>query len=220
MPAAGCPIIKVAGTGSRNGLARYLKDGITDKGMEVAVVTGSAGLELSAEAHEGDSGCGKEVVILESDRAYPDVPADFSIFITDRPLEKLDPDIASICGDAKVVLIEWSKLFDGESEIGIERKIKGETGAVKVLIYRDEESKKQLFQKMLDVILLKIGGTTMSDDIPEEVIKAVKEAAEDNRIACGTAHKIARDLGVPIPLVGRALDRLGIKITKCQLGCF
>lgn len=213
-------LVKIDGTGLRRELARYLKDGIEDAGVMVAGVTGSAGQESSAEALEVVSGGEKCVVVLESDRSCRNIKGDFSVFITDSPLERLDTETVSACSEVEVVLIEWGDRFAGESEIGIERKIKGETGARKVLIYHDEESKERNYRKMLDTIFAKIGGNTMSDDIPEEVITAVKEAAEDNRIACGAAQKIAHDLGVPIPLVGRALDRLGIKITKCQLGCF
>ncbi|MBN1288365.1 MAG: hypothetical protein JXA49_01845 [Actinobacteria bacterium] len=60
----------------------------------------------------------------------------------------------------------------------------------------------------------------MPDDIPKEVLEAVKKKARDNKMGCAAAHKLAGDLGVPIPVVGRALDVLGIKIEKCQLGCF
>lgn len=210
MPTRERPLIKIAGTGLRGELSRYLSDGIANTGMAVDRADGSAGPDSRDD----------KIVILELAKARPDIIADFSIFITNRPLEKLGPETGSACSDAEVVLIEWGDEFGGESEIGIERKIKAATGARKVLIYHDEESKKQNFQKMLDITFSKIGGNIMSDEIPEEVIAAVKEAAEDNKIACGTAQKIAHDLGVPIPLVGRALDLLNIKISKCQLGCF
>ncbi|MBU4174067.1 MAG: hypothetical protein KKB90_04160 [Actinobacteria bacterium] len=60
----------------------------------------------------------------------------------------------------------------------------------------------------------------MSEEIPENVIEAVKAAAADNRVTCAQAHWIAADLEVPVPLVGRALDLLEIKLSRCQLGCF
>ncbi|MBN2168906.1 MAG: hypothetical protein JW738_06645 [Actinobacteria bacterium] len=60
----------------------------------------------------------------------------------------------------------------------------------------------------------------MPEDIPKEVLEAVKRQARDNKMGCAAAQKLAHDLGVPIPVVGRALDVLGIKIERCQLGCF
>ena len=60
----------------------------------------------------------------------------------------------------------------------------------------------------------------MPEEIPKEVIEAVKREAADGRIPCARAQSLAAELGVPIPVVGRALDLLNIKITACQLGCF
>jgi len=53
-----------------------------------------------------------------------------------------------------------------------------------------------------------------------ELEKRLHQAARDNRIACAAAFGIARSLGIPTAEVGRAADRLKIKISKCQLGCF
>ncbi len=49
---------------------------------------------------------------------------------------------------------------------------------------------------------------------------AVKASARDNHLPCGTTHRIARDLNVPKITVGEMADRLGIRITNCQIGCF
>jgi hypothetical protein len=60
----------------------------------------------------------------------------------------------------------------------------------------------------------------MAEEIPQEVIEAVKKATEEGRMSCARAHYIASDLEVPIPMVGEALDLLGVKLVRCQLGCF
>jgi hypothetical protein len=60
----------------------------------------------------------------------------------------------------------------------------------------------------------------MPEEIPEKVIEAVKRESKEGRIPCALAQQLAGELGVPIPLVGRALDLLDIKIVECQLGCF
>lgn len=140
---------------------------------------------------------------------------DLRVLVIDVPLE----DVATGDG-ADMVLVEWGPGFKGKSEMGMERMIKAAVGARKVLIYRDEEGRRRAFDKVLDWSLATVGGNAMSEEIPERVIEAVKETAVDNRVTCAQAHWIAADLEVPVPLVGRALDLLEIKLTRCQLGCF
>jgi len=60
----------------------------------------------------------------------------------------------------------------------------------------------------------------MPEDVPQKVIDAVKKAAVDNKIDCERAQALAGELGVPMLVVGRALNLLNIKIEQCQLGCF
>ncbi len=49
---------------------------------------------------------------------------------------------------------------------------------------------------------------------------AVRQAASGGYLPCPRAWRVARDLGVPKLDVGAMADRLGIRITDCQLGCF
>ena len=61
----------------------------------------------------------------------------------------------------------------------------------------------------------------MTDDI----VAAVKEKAvqrEDGRLvlSCAEAFALADRLGVSIGRIGAACDEKGVKIAKCQLGCF
>lgn len=57
-------------------------------------------------------------------------------------------------------------------------------------------------------------------NIPQKVLDAVKAASVDGVLTCPQAHKIGKDLGVPLSMIGTAADKLGIKIRNCQLGCF
>jgi LAO/AO transport system kinase len=54
----------------------------------------------------------------------------------------------------------------------------------------------------------------------EELEKRLLQAAHENRILCSAALGIAKTLGIPANEVGKAANRLKIKISKCQLGCF
>ncbi len=49
---------------------------------------------------------------------------------------------------------------------------------------------------------------------------ALNARAKDGRIACAAALDLAKRLGLRPEEVGRACDRLGLKIVACQLGCF
>jgi hypothetical protein len=68
--------------------------------------------------------------------------------------------------------------------------------------------------------LERTGGGEVPEDIQAEVIEALKKEATEGRIPCERAQQLAGELGVPLALVGRALDLLEIKIVECQLGCF
>lgn len=54
----------------------------------------------------------------------------------------------------------------------------------------------------------------------DRVEEAVREAAAGGRLTCARGLALARRLGVDPAVIGRAADRLGIKIEACQLGCF
>ncbi len=49
---------------------------------------------------------------------------------------------------------------------------------------------------------------------------AVKEARKEGYVACPTAWRLAKDQGVSRLAVGVMIDRLGIRVADCQLGCF
>jgi hypothetical protein len=57
-----------------------------------------------------------------------------------------------------------------------------------------------------------------------ETLKALEEAmvkaASENRISCAAATALALKFSVSTRLVGETANRLRLKISKCQLGCF
>ena len=60
----------------------------------------------------------------------------------------------------------------------------------------------------------------LKDDVRARLTDRVKESLHEGNLPCGTAFKIARDAGVPNIAVGEIADRLGIRVTNCQIGCF
>ena len=54
----------------------------------------------------------------------------------------------------------------------------------------------------------------------EPLQEALKSRAEDDHICCETALATAAEFGVAPSVVGKLLNRMEIKIARCQLGCF
>jgi len=48
----------------------------------------------------------------------------------------------------------------------------------------------------------------------------VKKSIKDGYLPCPVAFKIAREARVPGIAIGEITDRLGVRITDCQIGCF
>jgi hypothetical protein len=49
---------------------------------------------------------------------------------------------------------------------------------------------------------------------------ALVAAAASGRLPCSSIFRIAEAQGVPVAEAGRAVQRLRIKVTGCQMGCF
>ena len=48
----------------------------------------------------------------------------------------------------------------------------------------------------------------------------IRESAKNEEITCAVAHQIAEDLNLPPAEIGKAIDMLEYRISKCQLGLF
>lgn len=53
-----------------------------------------------------------------------------------------------------------------------------------------------------------------------ELEKKIKSSLVNGRLPCAIAFKIAKELKVSPRDVGDAANRLAVKISNCQLGCF
>jgi len=54
----------------------------------------------------------------------------------------------------------------------------------------------------------------------EELTKAIRRSAANDRLSCEAAHQLSRELSVSLQEIGALCNELKIKITVCQLGCF
>lgn len=60
----------------------------------------------------------------------------------------------------------------------------------------------------------------LSKEQRQDVEKMILQQAVDGRIQCAKARGIAKSLSLPIQSVGTIADKLHIKISQCELGCF
>ena len=60
----------------------------------------------------------------------------------------------------------------------------------------------------------------MQREIPDRIKSAVESKTKDGKLTCRDALAIAERMDVTPRMIGKAADRLGIKIVNCQLGCF
>ncbi len=58
------------------------------------------------------------------------------------------------------------------------------------------------------------------DEPSAEVLEAVKNLAAEGKLNCPQGWALAKQLSVPVPVIGRAADIIGVKIINCSLGCF
>lgn len=217
-------VVKISGTDTKRGLAEFIQAGMRDSWLLALERGGDDEEPATGEQIEEwlrESGLVDEApVVLDTNEPFAGLGTCIKIFVTDFPLETLEPRLRMAAGGADLVVVDFSRAFAAESERGLEASVKEATGAGKVLIYHDCEEKERAYKKALDLALGSVGIDDMPQDIPQNVIDAVKAAAIEGRLDCEKAHDIAKELGVPLELVGRALDLQQIKITRCQLGCF
>ena len=74
--------------------------------------------------------------------------------------------------------------------------------------------------KKKERIKIKENPADLSTEQLAELENTVKGSLKEGYLSCPTAWKIASNAGVPKIAVGEITDRLGIRVTSCQLGCF
>ncbi len=60
----------------------------------------------------------------------------------------------------------------------------------------------------------------LSNEVLSQLEDTVKASLKDGYLPCAVAFKIAKEVQVPKVAVGGMTDRLGIRVTNCQIGCF
>jgi hypothetical protein len=57
-------------------------------------------------------------------------------------------------------------------------------------------------------------------NVPPKLKGVIRQALVQERLPCAASWKVAADLGLPKMGVSSACERLGVKISACQLGAF
>ena len=60
----------------------------------------------------------------------------------------------------------------------------------------------------------------LSRELIARLVSTIKASLKKGYLPCPVAWKIAKDYSISKIAVGEIADRLGIRITNCQLGCF
>ncbi len=60
----------------------------------------------------------------------------------------------------------------------------------------------------------------LSNEVLPQLEDTVKASLKDSYLPCAVAFKIAKEAQIPKVAVGEMTDRLGIRVTNCQIGCF
>ena len=62
--------------------------------------------------------------------------------------------------------------------------------------------------------------SNLSKELLSKLESAVQASLKDGYLSCPAAWRIAKEANVPNIAIGKITDRLGIRITNCQIGCF
>jgi len=75
-------------------------------------------------------------------------------------------------------------------------------------------------KKKNERIHLKENYGNLSRELIAQLEGTIKASLKEGYLSCPIAWKIAKDYNISKIAVGEIVDRLGIRITNCQLGCF
>ncbi len=159
------------------------------------------------------------IVVVEGNSVLDHVEPDYAVFIMGSTLDDFKPSAWSAIKKAHTVVVNGEQDIPGADILRLEREIKKMNPKAKMVVV-SELGRDEAWGIVLSRILGRTGGGSMSDEVEEKVLEAVKDRADEGRIACAVALRLAEELKVPAAEVGKAANALNVKIVKCSLGCF
>jgi len=159
------------------------------------------------------------VVIVEGNSVLKHVEPDFAVFIMGSTFDDFKPSAFAAIRKADTVVVNGDKHLTGADIMELERKVKELNPRAKLVVV-SELGRDRAWEIILSRAAGRVGGGLMSDEVDERILEAVKAKAEEGRISCAVALKLAEELKVSTMEVGKAANAENIKIVKCSLGCF
>ncbi len=172
--------------------------------------------ERTAEVMERIGG---HPVVMEGNSVLEYVRPDYAVFIMGKEFDGFKPSAWSALARADTVLVNGEKQISGAEAIGLEKKCKELSGGAKV-VFVSEVGRENAYAIVLSRIIGRVEGGIFMSDLDDRIVEELKARAEDGRIPCAEALKLAEELGVSTQEVGRAANELKIKVVSCSLGCF
>ncbi|MEW6555042.1 MAG: hypothetical protein AB1384_12240 [Actinomycetota bacterium] len=174
---------------------------------------------LAADLREAFSRSQASLVIVEGNSVLEHLEPDFAVFIMGSGFEDFKPSAFKAIEKAHTIVVNGERRLSGAEVLALEKKIKAMSPRAKMVVVF-ELGRERAWEIVLSRAAGRVGGELMSGEIDEKVMEAVKARAEEGRIACAVALKLAEELKVPTGEVGKAANALDVKIVKCSLGCF
>lgn len=179
----------------------------------------STGEDVAADFAQAISRVDAPVVIVEGNSVLDELEPDYAVFIMNPTFDDFKPSAFRAIGKAHTVVVNGEKDLSGAEVLELEREVKKRNPKAKILVV-SELGRERVLKTVLSRAVGRVGGDHMSAETEEKVKEAVKAKAQEGRIPCAVALKLAEELGVPTMEVGDAANELDIKIVKCSLGCF
>lgn len=141
-----------------------------------------------------------EGLLVEGNSPIEFLKPDVVIFVFGKEKSRVKPSALKVLNQADIILFHGSEpsiLASSGKELQNRLDI-NDKGAIERL------------KSLLDETIESAAGL-------EEKLKGL---AESQKLSCSRARRLAEEEDVSYSFVGRCADRLGIKITGCELGCF
>jgi len=175
--------------------------------------------DLTAAVEEAWPRLKAPVVIVEGNSVLEHLEPDFAVFIMGATFDDFKPSAFTAIRKAHTVVVNGQERLTGADVLDLEKKVKELNPHAKLVVV-SELGRDRAWEIVLTRAAGRLGGGLMSDEVDERVREAVQAKAEEGRIACAVALKLAQELEVSTMEVGKAANAEDIKIVKCSLGCF
>jgi hypothetical protein len=179
----------------------------------------STGEDVTADFAQAVSRVEAPVVIVEGNSVLDELEPAYAVFIMNPTFDDFKPSAFRAIKKAHTVVVNGERDLTGTEVLQLEREIKKINPKAKTLVVA-ELGRERVLKTVLSRAIGRVGGDYMSAETEDKVKEAVKAKAQEGRLPCALALKLAEELGVPTIEVGNAANELDIKIVKCSLGCF